>query len=276
MDYVLKPVTPEYLEEALRVEQGAMGNHCYLGDVYEYYLTTTGELTGVFVNGKLVGIGKLTVLWDGSGWLETLRVTPEWQRKGVGTAIYHRYMEQAAQLHCPFLRMYTGAKNIASAGLARRFGLEKAMQFREYDLPAASEKADGNGFVPVPEEQATALLAPWFDRYNGYVVMNRTYYRLNDQTCRGLAQCGRVWRHAASGTVMVAGARFQSGKGLHIALLEGDRSRGLAFAHLLARQRGAGRVVCNFALENPELEKFLQESGFQTTGGDLMTMEIKL
>lgn len=75
---------------------------------------------------------------------------------------------------------------------------------------------------------------------------------------------------------MVAGARFQSGKGLHIALLEGDRSRGLAFAHLLARQRGAGRVVCNFALENPELEKFLQESGFQTTGGDLMTMEIKL
>ena len=64
MDYVLKAVTPEYLEEALRVEQGAMGNHCYLGDVYEYYLTTTGELTGVFVDGKLVGIGKFHLRAD--------------------------------------------------------------------------------------------------------------------------------------------------------------------------------------------------------------------
>lgn len=276
MEYVLRPVTPEYLDAALRVEQAAMAKNCYLSDVYEYYLTTTGELTGAFADGQLVGIGKLTVLWDGSGWLETLRVAPEWQRKGVGTAIYHRYMEQAEQLRCPFLRMYTGAKNVPSAGLARRFGLEKAMQFREYALPAAPEKADGSGFVPVPENEAAALLEPWTAQYNGYVVTNRTYYRLNEDTCRGLARCGRVWRHAASGTVMVAGARFQSDKGLHIALLEGDRGRGLAFAQLLARQRGAGRVVCNFALENPALEQFLQENGFQPTGGDLMTMEVKL
>ena len=111
---------------------------------------------------------------------------------------------------------------------------------------------------------------------NGYLVMNRTFYRFNGATCRGLAQNGRVWRHEASGTVVVAGARFQSDKGLHIALLEGDRSCGLAFAQLLARQRGAGRLVCNFALENPELEAFVRQNGFTVAGGDLMTMEVRL
>ena len=276
MEYLLKPITPELLEQALCVEKAAMGDHCYLGDVYEYYLTTQGELTGAFVGEQLVGIGKFTVLWDGSGWLETLRVEPQWQRKGVGTAIYHRYMEQAAQFGCPYIRMYTGFRNVSSAELARRFGLEKAMQFREYVLPAAAPYGDITGFVPVSPEGAPALLAPYFAQYNGYAVMNRTYYRLNELTCRGLAQNGRVWHHAASGTVMVAGARFQSTKGLHIALLEGDRSRGLAFAQLLAQQRGAGRIVCNFALENPSLESFLQNSGFTVGGGDLITMEAKL
>lgn len=275
MEYTVKPVTPEYLADALRVEKAAMGDHCYLADVYEYYQTTRGELTGAFADGRLVGIGKFTVLWDGSGWLETLRVEPDWQRKGVGMALYRRYMEQAEALHCPYLRMYTGANNIPSAGLARRFGLEKAAQFREYALPVRAE-GDGSGFAAVAVDQAFALLEPYFEKYNGYAVMNRTYYRLNEATCRGLAEQGRVWRHQESGTVLIAGARFQSNKGLHIALLEGDRDRGLAFAHLLARQRGAGRLVCNFALENPGLEQYLKQSGFETTGGDLITMEGKL
>lgn len=270
----MKPVTPEFLAGALRVEKSAMPNHCYLSDVYEYYLTTRGELTGAFAGDRLVGIGKLTVLWDGSGWLETLRVEREWQRKGVGRALYGRYMEQAQQYGCPYLRMYTGADNVSSAALARVFGLSKAAQFREYSA-ALPQETDGTGFAPVSEEDAFALLSPWFEKYNGYVVMNRTYYRLNEATCRGLAQNGRVWRHTPSGTVMVAGARFQPQKALHIALLEGDRQAGLRFAGLLAQQRGAGRLTCNFALENRDLEQWLQSAGFSAPGGDLITMELK-
>ena len=275
MEYTLKPIAPEHLAAALRVEKAAMGNHCYLADVYEYFQTTQGELTGVFAGGELAGIGKLTVLWDGSGWLEALRVAPEWQRKGVGTAIYRRYMEQAEALGCTALRMYTGIHNVASAELARRFGLQQAAQFREYTLPAAQGGGEED-FSPVSPDEAFALLEPWFGRYNGYVVMNRTYYRLNEATCRGLAQNGRLWRHAQSGTVMVAGARFQPGKGLHIALLEGDRGRGLAFAQRLAARQGAGQLLCNFALENPGLEAFLQQNGFRAAGDDLITMELAL
>lgn len=275
MEYTLKPVTPALLPEALRVEHAAMGDHCYLGDVYDYYTATKGELTAAFAGDRLVGIGKFTVLWDGSGWLETLRVEPGWQRKGVGMALYRRYMEQARQYHCAALRMYTGVNNVASAGLAQRFGLKKACSFREY----TSMGLDGGnmgGFVLASPEEAVRQLEPCCAAYHGYVVMNRTYYRLNPETCRGLATAGMVWYEADSGSVAVIGARFQPDKGLHIALLGGDCLRGLALARALAKGRGSGRLVCNFALENPMLEGLLVENGFTTAGGDLITMEVKL
>lgn len=42
------------------------------------------ELTVACVDGVPVGMGKLTVLFDGSAWLELLRVQPDFQRKGGG------------------------------------------------------------------------------------------------------------------------------------------------------------------------------------------------
>jgi len=127
----------------------------------------------------------------------------------------------------------------------------------------------------VSEAKAPALLAPLAERYNGYFVLNRTYYRINEANCKGLAAAGRLWQHRESGTLVIAGARFQSDKALQIPLIEGDRARGLAFAHLLASQRGASRLVCNFALENPPLEAFLQDNSF-TAVPDLMVMEVTL
>ena len=59
-----------------------------LADVLDYYTTTRGEFTVVCVDGKPVGIGKLTVLYDNSAWLELLRVHPQYQRQGAGTALY--------------------------------------------------------------------------------------------------------------------------------------------------------------------------------------------
>lgn len=80
-------------------------------------------------------MGKLTVLFDGSAWLELLRVHPDFQRKGVGRAIYQRYFEQIKALGCPAARMYTGVSNKASAGLAEQFGLKRRAQFHSMRIP---------------------------------------------------------------------------------------------------------------------------------------------
>ncbi|ODU54739.1 MAG: hypothetical protein ABT01_07840 [Clostridium sp. SCN 57-10] len=273
MAYRVIACTREMLPDALRVERSAMGDHCYLADVYDYFATTKGELSCVFDGERLVGIGKFTVLWDGSGWLETLRVEQEWQRRGVGRAIYERYMEQARGFGCDFVRMYTGVENVSSPALARVFGLELAQAFREYQT---KDFVQGGGvdFSPVDSAHAWALLAPFAEAYHGYVNMNRTYYRLNEATARGLAEQGMVYEDGC-GSAVVLGARFQADKGLHLALLGGDCEAGLRFALAEAARRGVPRLVCNFAREHEPLEALLCRSGFAHVG-DFITMEADL
>lgn len=273
MAYRVTACTREMLPDALRVERSAMGDHCYLADVYDYFATTKGELSCVFDGERLVGIGKFTVLWDGSGWLETLRVEQEWQRRGVGRAIYERYMEQARGFGCDYVRMYTGAENVSSPALARVFGLELAQEFREYQTKDFSQGGAG-GFSPVAPARAWALLAPLAEAYHGYVNMNRTYYRLNEATARGLAEQGMVYEDGC-GSAVVLGARFQADKGLHLALLGGDCEAGLRFALAEAARRGVPRLVCNFAREHEPLEALLCRSGFAHVG-DFITMEADL
>ena len=127
MEYTLQKVNWGYIGEAVCVEEETLPNSCYLRDNSDYFLNQTkGELTLVWSGDEPVGIGKLSLLPDGSGWLETLRVRPDWQGQGVGKAIYNRWLKEAQQLGCPAVRMFTGTKNVRSRGLAERFGLSLA------------------------------------------------------------------------------------------------------------------------------------------------------
>lgn len=130
MEFTTRAFSAPDLPDCLAIEQAAVRSNHYLADVLDYYTTTRGEFTVVCAEGKPIGIGKLTVLYDNSAWLELLRVHPQYQRQGAGTAIYRRYFEQLPQLGCGSAAMYTGVKNVASAALAKNFGLQKDSVFR--------------------------------------------------------------------------------------------------------------------------------------------------
>ena len=83
---------------------------------------------------KMAGTGKFTLLYDGSAWLETLRVDPKYQGLGVGKEIYKYYYIKAKEHGCKLMAMYTGISNAVSAGLASRFNFTKTQDFRGYNL----------------------------------------------------------------------------------------------------------------------------------------------
>ena len=74
MEFTTRAFSAPDLPDCLAIEQAAVRSNHYLADVLDYYTTTRGEFTVVCAEGKPIGIGKLTVLYDNSAWLELLRV----------------------------------------------------------------------------------------------------------------------------------------------------------------------------------------------------------
>ncbi|MBR5502072.1 MAG: GNAT family N-acetyltransferase, partial [Oscillospiraceae bacterium] len=128
MDFTVKLASYSDMAEAGRVEKETMGSYTYLEDAWHYFSTLPGGMVCVSHGDKMVGIGRFSVSPDGSGWLETLRVVPEYQRKGVGREIYKKYVQLAQENGCPSMAMFTGTENVASSALAELFGLKTSAQ----------------------------------------------------------------------------------------------------------------------------------------------------
>ncbi len=277
MEITTRAFRPEDLEACLEVEKGAIkGPNHYMADVIDYYNTTRGEMTVVEVDGKIAGMGKLTVLYDGSAWLELLRVHPDYQRKGCGMAIYKRYMEQLKEFGCPAARLYTGAQNVPSAGLAMKHGFHRSTEF--HGMTLTMDKADASLFWEPPMyhhlsgEEAIRELLPMKEQLGGYLDINQTYYDINEKTLRGLAAAGWIYGDG-KGSVLVAGARFQPEKALYIAAMKGDKRRALSYALNMMVMGGHQKIAAHFPVGDQEMIDFLSRHGFEKNPSDLVVME---
>jgi ribosomal protein S18 acetylase RimI-like enzyme len=270
---LIKRALPEDLPECCRVEQASNIGLAYVADVFDHFTRyTVGDFSCGYIDGQLAGIGKLTRLYDGSAWLETLRVDARYQGRGLGKAFYNRFSQQAVELGCPVMRMYTGASNVVSAGLARLNGLEVVAQHQgmTLDLPTAHLPGLPEGFYMATPREAMAAYA---GQESGFICLNRTFYAHNPDTIAGLAGDGRVFIHPETGSALVLGARFQRFKGLHLAAPIGDIERCLRFAVAYTAAEGLPRLTCTFATDNTYLPGLLTDMGFVPEPAPTVVME---
>ena len=152
------------IERLVEIEESAVSGGYYLYDNRHFYfdgILNKGEMV-VALNEEEhpVGIGQYSILPDGSGWLECLRVEKQWQSQGAGKAIYRRYMALAEETNAPSVAMFTGRKNLASKGLAEKHGFHLAAAYMGYDLalPGAVKEIVTGFHLVVDEEEAVKLL----------------------------------------------------------------------------------------------------------------------
>ncbi|MEM5774520.1 MAG: GNAT family N-acetyltransferase, partial [Anaerolineaceae bacterium] len=231
------------------------------------------------VDGRVVACGKFTALPDFTAWLETLRVIPECQGMGIGKRFYERFFELAAEKHLSAMRMYTGLTNYASKGLAERYGFTLEETFAEARMPSQPEWAEveSGAFTPVSDPAvAQALLMPLAGAWNGFLVMNRTFYRITPALCADFARKGFVYADPSTGSVMVLGARFQPELALHIGLYAGNWPACLGFAQRLCAQRGAGRLNWMFPAALEQVKATASAGGFALDGSECIVMRVDL
>lgn len=273
MEITVRRLRPSELEEAVRVEESAIKGYGYLRDTAELFFSDgVGAMLGAFKGDELVGIAKYTVLPDRTAWLETLRVAPEHQRQGVGTRLYEEFVSLSRSLGIETAAMYTGLRNVPSAALARKFGLDTAGKYREFQLSLDGvTPPEAEQFEPVGEAEACALLAPLAERYGGYAVLNRTFMRMNDDVFRALAREGKVLASCESGSVTVFGNRFLERRSVQAAVMAGDLRACMDYAVKTGIERGVPQVVATAPLDDAALQGELENYGFRAAG-DLQVM----
>lgn len=257
----VKKAAWESLDDYCRVEAASGIGMAYLMDVFAYFMEySVGDLSCGYIDDELAGIGKLSRLYDGSAWLETLRVDENFQGRGVGKAFYRRFREEAKELNCPVMRMYTGLKNDVSAGLARVNGFETVATHQGMFLTIeGAAPALPEGFrIATPRE----AMAAWAGKEKGFICLNRTFYEHNPDTLAGFGAEGKAFIHPETGSALILGARFQSEKGLHMAVPVGDVALCIRFAAAYTAQRGLPRLTCTYAIDDKQTEGLLGEAGF--------------
>lgn len=277
MEVMVRRARPEDRVAAVAAEGKAMPGLQYLDAVYEQWLVDReGELLVAEMDGLIVGVGKFSVVPDGSAWLETLRVAPEYQGRGIGKRFYLRFLELARQKNIDTLRMYTNFDNVVSKGLAERFGLRLAGTYLEGTLEVQSAQGDEMtaAFQPVPgPERAAALLLPLAKTWAGFAIMNRTFYAMSPALCTAFAAGGKVFEDAAAGNVIALGARFMPEQALHIALFDGNLPACLNFARQKAAAAGIPKLKCMFSPDAPAVRAALVDYGFTIDPTAYIVME---
>lgn len=95
-----------------------------------------GGLWLASLDGRVVGLGKLTLLGDREAWIHGLRVAPEAREQGVGTALLRHRLDRARKLGARVARLDTGDENTAMLRMARRAGMRRVAAFTFWSSPA--------------------------------------------------------------------------------------------------------------------------------------------
>lgn len=279
MDIVLRKARPEDKDKVVWVESLSTPTLSYVPHVWNMFLNDTeGDWSVEEVDGEVVACGKYSILPDGSAWLETLRVIPARQGIGLGKRLYEHWLRLSEEKGVKTMRMYTGVKNVVSAGLARRYRLSLAQTFHGVKMTCEPiELKLDTDFQPIADPaEATELLVPLGEKWGGWMVMNRTYYKWNPELCKWLAENGMVYSDEGTGSVVVMGGRFMEDKQLHIGLFDGDSQKCLEFAHVHGANKGVGSMHCLYPEDKAGIEKDLLDYGFEMEPSPFIVMEINL
>ncbi len=280
VEIVLRKAREEDREKLIWVESKSTPNLSYVAHVFDMFLSDEiGELSVAEANGEVVACAKYTVAPDGSAWLETLRVIPARQGIGIGKRFYERFFELSRERDVTTMRMYTGVNGFVSKGLAERFGFRLRAMYRGAFLPCQPGMTpDSTGeFQQVTDpERATALLMPFYEKWTGFWVMNRTFFSLTPALCADIAQKGLLYEAPTSGSVITLGARFMPEQALHIGVFGGDVEACLGFALQKGLDLGVERLSCLFPPSSTDVQDDLIEYGFQLEASDFIVMEVHL
>src|SRR5256886_9467058 len=144
MDLVIRRARPADKRQVLDAVRTVWGGHDRVPAVFDRWVThRSGPLFVAESSGRVIGMGKLTVVSPTEAWLEGGRVAPRWRRRGVATALFAHRIAYAQERGFRVVRFSTASDNTPIPRAGRRFGFRRIAALRRYE--AAALKGDPSG-----------------------------------------------------------------------------------------------------------------------------------
>jgi ribosomal protein S18 acetylase RimI-like enzyme len=159
----VKRVTESDREGILEISRHIWDGYDYLPSVINEWLEDPSSYVyGVEADERLVAIANLRLVDGGrTGWMEGLRVHPDFRGKGYAHVLTRELMEKARELGVKRLRYTTSTENEASLKLAEKYGFARVFEMSVFWRPnpnAAPSKADGCLIRQTRPKEVYALL----------------------------------------------------------------------------------------------------------------------
>src|SRR3989475_6213710 len=129
-----RPADKRQVLEAVRT---IWGGHDRVPAVFDRWVThRSGPFFVAESRGRVVGMGKLTVVSPTEAWLEGGRVAPRWRRRGIATALFAHRIAYAQERGFRVVRFSTASDNTPMHRAGHGLGFQRIAVLRRYEAPA--------------------------------------------------------------------------------------------------------------------------------------------
>jgi predicted PurR-regulated permease PerM/GNAT superfamily N-acetyltransferase len=243
--------------------------HDYIPRVWSQWLADReGALLAAEVDGRAVGIGKLTSLGSGEWWLEGLRVHPDYQGLKIGSRIFENLVDTWKHRGGGTVRLAASSERIPIHHLCDRLGFRRMEACLVMSAPPADRGdcdfkpvtgAEAEEVVALSRNPATAWGAP------GLVNNGWQWSMLTEDRVIGFVRRQRAWwGRNRSSALMAYDTEFEEQSSLEVATVIAPLKQLaplLGQVRVLARRLNAERVA--WVMPNfPQVEKAAKRAGF--------------
>ena len=146
MTVIVREAKPSDKKPLMDFVTKTWGGHDYVPSVWDEWLRDKGgKMFVVEVDGKLVGMNRVRLLKDGTGWLEGVRIHPDFRGKGLASLLGERSMKYASNLGVSTFRLTSSSRNRAARRQVAKMGFSEVARFDVFRARTKSRLLRGGG-----------------------------------------------------------------------------------------------------------------------------------
>jgi GNAT superfamily N-acetyltransferase len=151
---VCRPALPQDTEQVMELCSHIWDGGDYIPHVWDAWMADPVGMLGVAeLDGRVVGVFKLTKFQDKEWYLEGLRVHPDVQGKGIAAHIHEYVLDTWRRMGSGMVRLVTASYNVKVHHMCEQSGFKRIAEFVPYRAPILDEASNHFSILPVEEAQ---------------------------------------------------------------------------------------------------------------------------